>query len=190
MKAGKNPFRSAAIARLRYKMPKEKLEALAKDISSNGPRHSCIVGKEGTGKTTLLEDLEPHLQKQGLRTTWLKLTLESTHHQRKEALATVSALAESDCLLFDGGEVLNAFDWWHLKRSLRKSAGYLIATLHQQRNLPICHKTEPDLALAQSLVQELCEHDLEAIAKRAFEKSNGNMREVFRACYWACAKSY
>ena len=187
MRASENPFRSEAVARLRYRMPGPELEALAARVAKSMP-YSCLLGPEGTGKTTLMEDLEPLLEKQGLRIHWLRLTTESSKHERRAVLDALARANQKDCFLFDGGEILGAIHWWQIKRLLRKNACHMIATLHRSRNLPTLHQTLPDWELTKSMVKELCADDLEQVARCAFEASHGNVREVFRACYWACAQ--
>lgn len=188
MKAEQNPFRSSELAKLRYRMDRELSDTLLSRIRSDC-WHSTLVGPHGTGKTTLLEDLAHQLGEVGYALHWARLHLQSTAPERKECLSHLEQLnAESICL-FDGAEVLNTWQWYQVLRRARKNGFGLIATLHRRRRLPILFQTKPDFAMMRQLVHQLSgDERLESLAHKAFKQNNGNMREVFRACYWACAR--
>jgi predicted AAA+ superfamily ATPase len=187
MKANENPFRSTVIAELRYRIDRKSLLTIAQK-ALDADKHCCILGPEGTGKTTLLEDLEQELIHMGHETEWIRLNNDSTKAERNEALDRMIVAADSlKVILLDGGEVLTAFHWWKIRR-LRRCGMKVIATLHRSRGLMILHRTKPDWSVAMSLLRTLSNKELEDVAAEAFKESRGNMREVFRACYWACAR--
>lgn len=152
---------------------------------------SCLLGPKGTGKTTLLEDLEPLLQQRGFTAHWCRLTLDSSSRERSHAIAQLKQIGPNQVCLFDGAEVLNFWQWRRVCRSARTNGATLIATLHRKRGVPILLRTQPNWPLVHQFVRELsAEHyndELRDQAEQAFEISRGNMREVFRACYLALA---
>ena len=190
MKASANPFRSSRVEQLRYALGTNELEALVDRALHESC--SCLLGSKGTGKTTLLEDLEPLIQQRGIKTHWIRLTLESTKTDRAKAIAEIRSLNPRDVCLFDGAEVLNRWQWWRVCRTARSNGLTLIATLHHKRGVPILRRTQTDWALMEQFVRQLSgEHysdPLRAHAQQAFQASHGNMREVFRACYLALAQ--
>ncbi len=193
VKADENPFRASAVARLRYRMSAEAMDGVVARLREASWR-GCVRGPEGTGKTTLLEDLEPRLREAGLETRWARLTLESGRDARDDAVACATALRPGECLLFDGGEVLGRWSWHCLIRRARRSGGGLLATTHRRCALPAVFTTRTDEALALALARELAgalwDAALEANARAAFRRSGGDMREVFRAGYWHCAEKH
>ena len=190
MKASLNPFRSSMIETIRYRLEASALETLV-DHALNQPC-SCLLGAKGTGKTTLLEDLEPILQQRGFNTHWIRLNLDSTPHERKLVTNRLQSLKPKQVCLFDGAEVLNFLQWLRVCRIVRKCGLTLIATLHRQRGVPILRPTQPNWPLAHQLVRQLAgthySDPLHKSAEQAFNNSHGNMREVFRACYLALAQ--
>lgn len=190
MKASANPFRSSSVEQLRYALSTDELEALVDDALHESC--SCLLGPKGTGKTTLLEDLEPRIQQRGFKTHWIRLQLESTPADRAEAIAEIRNLSPQHVCLFDGAEVLNFWQWRRVCRTARSNGFTLIATLHRKRSVTILRRTQTDWPLMEQFVRQLSgEHYSDRLsdhAQRAFHSNHGNMREVFRACYLALAQ--
>lgn len=190
MKASANPFRSSCVDQLRYALPADTLEALVDHALSESC--SCLLGPKGTGKTTLLEDLDPHLQQRGRETHWIRLTLESTQADRAAAIAEIHSLGPQHACLFDGAEVLSFWQWRRACRTARSNGFTLIATLHRKRSVPILRHTQADWPLMEQFVRQLAgKHYSDQLlehAQQAFQANHGNMREVFRACYLALAQ--
>lgn len=191
MKARENPFRSDALAKLRYRLPEDALERLA-DRVQHGTCFSEITGPEGTGKTTLMEDLRARLQSRGCPTVWLRLTRDSSPGERRTAVRNLKRMDPEIIALFDGGEVLGRLNWIRLRHFLRRQSIRGVATLHRTRGLPLLHQTTQNLEVAESLVEELVGPEafrpLRPTVRETFTAHQGNLREVFRACYWVCAK--
>jgi ABC-type hemin transport system ATPase subunit len=189
MKASVNPFRSSQLAYIRYELSTQNLESLAQRALALSA--TCLLGVKGTGKTTLLEDLAEVIESRGQSVHWVRLSLSSSLRERAAALAKLEQLDTHSACFFDGGEVLSRWQWWRVCRAARAQGFVLIATLHQQRGLPILHQTQPNWPLAKRFVQELAgthySQALQVHAQQAFAISQGNMREVFRACYLALA---
>ena len=90
MRAHQNPFRSSNLEQIRYALDAAALDQMAE--SALRLRRSSVLGPKGTGKTTLLEDLEPHFQARGLATHWLRLNEDSSPQERTAAVHAVRAL--------------------------------------------------------------------------------------------------
>ena len=189
MKANSNPFRSSSVEQIRYALPPAQLEALIDRALTQ--TCSGLLGPKGTGKTTLLEDLESRIRQRGLNTYWIRLNLESTRPDRVGAIAQLKHLDAGQVCLFDGAEVLSWWQWRYVCRTIQKNGSTLIATLHRKRGVPVLLHTQPNWPLMNQFVQQLSGiHYSEALgryAEHAFEASDGNMREVFRVCYLALA---
>jgi energy-coupling factor transporter ATP-binding protein EcfA2 len=190
LKAKDNPFRSSRLEKIRYELPSDVLETLVDQALNESC--SCLLGPKGTGKSTLLEDLEPLLQQRGYTTHWIRLTLESPHEDHTAARVQVKQLGKGEVCLVDGAEVLSFVNWHRLCWLARKNQMTLIATLHRKRGVSILRRTQPDWALMQRFVRQLSgtyyTNQLNDHAQLAFQTSHGNMREVFRACYLALAR--
>lgn len=192
MKAAENPFRSSAIAKIRYRMSEVELAELAARAASAPFRQCCLLGPEGSGKTTLMEDLEPFLQAMGFEPRWISLQEEATRSERREALRRLGRYGPADVCLLDGGEVLTWWQWRQVGILARRRRFHLIATLHRERGLPVLRTHDTSWPLARELVKDLAgpefSLELEAAARQSYEATAGNLREVFRACYLFCAE--
>lgn len=187
MKASENPFRSVEVAKLRYRIGAPELQSMAMR-AIDADTACAILGPEGTGKTTLLEDLGEQLNRIGKSIVWHRLTNQSSNSERRAVVKRLIEARSDSIQLLDGGEVLGTRAWWLIRKATRRNLR-LIATLHRNRGLSILHGTEPNWDVARDLVHKLHQtDDILATARGAFEASGGNVREVFRACYWACAR--
>lgn len=191
MKADENPFRSSAVADLRYEIDSGARDALVARLERNHWR-ACILGPEGTGKTTLMEDLEAPVAARGKRVVWVRLSLDSRPPEVSRALAVIRELGPDDVVFLDGGEVLGWLRWWQVQRLVRVAGAGLLATVHLRRFLPVIHETRRDpnrvLDLARRLAGPHWSVDLAFVAEAACRDSRANAREVFRACYKYCAE--
>ena len=191
MKAHENPFRSSVVERIRYALAPDDLDQLARKALTL--RCCCLLGPHGTGKTTLLEDLEPIFKKRGRSSHWLCLNNTSSKDERDAAIEALRSLPTDRVFLFDGAEVLNLWQQFKLYYIVRRRKLALLATVHRKGPLPILYRTAPNWRLTRQLVRQLSnEHysaDLIEQAQLAFDSSGGNVREVFRACYWQLANN-
>lgn len=194
MKAQKNPFRSNLIAELRFAIEPTELAGLAHRILDK-PGGYALIGPHGTGKTTLLEDLDQRITQTPeveIEIRWIRLNQESSSHERKQALEQLLNPIAGIIYFLDGGEVLNVFDWWRIKRSLVHKQLRVTATLHKPNGITSLLQTSSDWTLALDCISKILgeapDKALRTVAKEAFKESNGNIRTTLRACYWEYAR--
>ncbi|GEM_PF-1981453 len=189
MKAQTNPFRSSRIAELRYYANTTSLQVMANRVIDSAGSYT-IVGPPGSGKSTLLEDFEPILRNQApdFSISWIHLNNESPKEQVTTAIQTIRNLSEEQILLLDGGEVVGKSQWRQIHRTLKKKSFRLITTLHKPnrsttlKNTNTCWDTA--LQCIADILKTKPDAPLVAAAHAAFKENDGNLREVFRACYW------
>ncbi len=186
MKARDNPFGSRQIERLGFRFPTgDGWPGLLDRLEKAGWR-GAIVGPHGTGKTTLLEQLTPHLVARGFRPRLLTLRAKSVAGDKQTVLAA-AALRAPDFLLLDGAEQLSAREWTTLDRAMHAAAGCVI-TLHRPARLPAVLETTSSPALLEDLTRELS-GSCEANAHRLFTQHEGNIRDCLRELYDRWARS-
>jgi hypothetical protein len=187
VKARENPFASHRIEALPYRFPDgDSWEGLLERLAAQNWR-GAILGPHGSAKTTLLEQIEPHLVERGFRPRRVTLRAAIDPLKRQESLASINSMAAPDFLLLDGAEQLTTKQWFSLQAGVVACAGCLI-TQHRTGRLQTVHSCEPNPELLNELVHELCEAWLpEGEAPRLFARYHGNIRECFRELYdrWA-----
>src|SRR5687768_9283988 len=82
MRARDNPFSTDRVLKIRYRPRGWTWDGLLARLASLDYR-AAIVGPEGRGKTTLLQDLEPHLTARGFGVKHLRLTRERPSFPRQ-----------------------------------------------------------------------------------------------------------
>lgn len=189
MRAHENPFRSSEIAKIRYRIEPERREVLLRRVLAE-PGFHAIVGRQGTGKTTLMEDLwRQHVESlpdvAGVR---VGLNRESSAALHRQTMRTVRGLGSGELLYFDGAEVVGRFRLAWMAGIVRRRGGHGIISLHRRRKgIPVLWETWADRAMMERLVGELYgrepDAELRKVAGEAFEAGKGNLREVFGACY-------
>lgn len=170
-----NPYTSDRILRLRYRPQTASWDDLYSRLHALNHR-AAIVGPEGTGKSTLLEDLEPHLSDKGFRTHRLRLNLEN---RRPPTEFWSQTFGQQDILLLDGAEVLSRPLWWRLRLQTRASG--LLITAHRPGFLPTLLETATSPQLLNELLGELGQTIPDA--ELLLHSCRGNIREAFRQLY-------
>lgn len=187
MLASQNPFRRSKIARLRYQISDQNIQALI-DRFQKSHCIGAILGPHGTGKSTLLEDLQLKLNSRGYITRHRRIH-EGISRQEKRALFADILNGDNSVFFLDGGENLGFASWFWLVCQVRMKGCRLLATTHKVSLLPTLHKTEVNkrlmLELTRLLADEHWDKCLENLALDIYQRYRGNMREVFRACYIA-----
>jgi hypothetical protein len=179
MKARDNPLATHRVLSVRYRPLDVTWSQLLARLERMNYR-AAIVGPKGTGKTTLIEDLAPHLAARGLTPHLFYLT----EDQRDLDLCRIRHLTERDVILLDGAEQLNALRWTLFRIASRDARG-LIVTQHCPGRFPtLLHtSTTPDL------LHEIASRLLGAQSPtpqrigRLFDTHRGNLREALRELY-------
>jgi hypothetical protein len=184
-KARDNPFAVDRVLQIRYRLEAESLDNLAERLETLNWR-AAIVGPEGTGKTTLLEDLSRHLvAQQGWRIRGARLSVEHPQFDRQWLHKFFAELGPHDIIAFDGAEQLSPRAWRSfLKRS--RHAGGLIITSHRPALLPTLLETRTSPAVLDFILDQLMPDmplALREEAERLFQIHHGNIRDVLRALY-------
>jgi hypothetical protein len=184
MKARTNPFRTDRVLRVRYRMRGETLEDLLGRLRKLDYR-GAIVGPKGTGKTTLLEDLEPALAALDFEIIRLRLDDRTRRFSRGFLNRFFSELSKRNVILFDGAEQMSRLEWRRFKlRS--KRAGGLVITSHRPGMLPTLRECATSAELLHDIIAELLGTESTTIrdtAARLHGKHNGNLREALRDMY-------
>lgn len=178
--ASDNPFAKERLETLSFRFPADdNWEALVARLSAQRWR-GAIVGPLGSGKTTALEQLVPHLEEKGFRPKIFTFRPEQSLFERQAALGEITALEASDFLLVDGADQLPTRNWLSVTNTGATCAG-LIITQPRGGRLPTVLSCEPTPSLLDSLVYELTEAWLpEGEATRLLTRYYGNVRECLR----------
>jgi hypothetical protein len=179
VKARDNPFATDRVLRIRYRPQGWTWEQLLARLAQLDYR-GAIVGPEGRGKTTLLEDLGERLRGLGFNVPYLRLTRERPRFERGFLRDFFASVSPRDVLLFDGAEQMGRFAWRSFVRRARRARG-LIITSHRTGLLPTLVECETNVPLLRDIVQDL--HPGQAGVEILFARHDGNVREALRELY-------
>lgn len=178
-----NPFASHRVESLTYRCRQVEVAELAGRIPELGGR-AAIVGGEGCGKTTLLNELAAVLPGDsvdvcipgGCRRPW---------PTARDQLPR--PVQPSHVILVDGAEQLGRLGWHLLLRAARP-ARCLVATLHTPGRLPTLIECRTDRRLLRDLFSELTPSDPLAFGlDDLYRRHGGDLRLCFRELYDAFA---
>ena len=184
MRARDNPFSTDRVLKIRYRPRGWTWEQLLDRLARLDYR-AAIVGPEGHGKTTLMEDLEPHLRAKGFNVKHLRLTRERPTFDRAWLRDFFAATGPNDVLLFDGAEQLTRLAWWRFRGMARKAGG-LVITSHCAGMLPTLVECETDPDLLDGIVRDLAPGRVDGAVEdtaELFARHRGNVREALRELY-------
>jgi hypothetical protein len=182
VKARDNPFATARVLRLRYRV--QSWPALLDRLAGFNYR-AAIVGREGSGKTTLLEDFAPRLEERGFAVLRLFVNRDTERAGPAVFGALRTNVTSRTIVLLDGAEQLSVLQWLRVRLITRRAAG-LVITSHRPGLLPTLMECRTSPELLGGLMHELLGDAAESYAARApalFLKHNGNLRDVLRAFY-------
>ena len=184
MLARDNPFSTDRVLRVRYRLHGLTWEQLLARLAHLRFR-AAIVGPDGTGKTTLLEDLESRLAALGFTPKPLRLDEDHPRFPPGFEREFFAQLRARDLILLDGAEQMSRWNWWRFQRRSLRGDG-LVITSHRFGMLP----TLLEARTSPELLAEVLEQLLDTAAQpgfnqtqRLFQKHRGNLRNVLRELY-------
>lgn len=144
-----------------------------------------IVGKHGTGKSTLLAVLIPALHSAGRKTLLVEL-----HDGQRCLPLDLDGQCRSkpfDLMIVDGYEQLSRWSRFRLKRLCRRRGWGLLAAVHESVGFAEIHRTAVSPELAEKVVEHLLAgqtppFDLGEISD-SFTRHHGNIREMLFDLY-------
>lgn len=184
MKPHQNPFRVERIDALGFRPQGASWSELLVGLEALRFR-AAIVGADGTGKTTFLEDLARRLPLLGLRPVVRVLKPDSTRGEVREVIRAAHQAKREAVLLIDGADHLKRLDWWRLSRAARRAGGLVIAS-HRAGLLPTLIETRTNAELLAELVRELAPGLADRLAPELpalLDRHHGNVRDALRALY-------
>lgn len=183
-----NPFASAAIDSIPFRFARGDWQDNLSRLAQLG-YHGAIVGPKGTGKTTLLEQLQVKLQNcTDNEIFWVRIPFERCDHGR--LMSTLSKKKKANAiLLVDCSERLSLANRIRLK-CFPRAPGGLVVTCHRKSSLPVwvhCRSTPESL---QHVLSQLTSHldstlqdELSSDAAMELARRGENIREVLRTLY-------
>jgi hypothetical protein len=187
MKARENPFGSHLLERLAYRFPGhlswEGVLARLEELNYCG----SIVGRHGSGKTLLLEQLAPRLQEKGFEPVFFRLSSESSMRDKERLTESLRKVVKPGFILLDGAEQLSTRFWLPVRAAASQAAGFVV-TVHRVSRLPTLIECETSVPLLQELVQELAGAEIPTVeADLMLVRHHGNIRDCLRELYdrWA-----
>ena len=182
MRARDNPFAADRVLSIRYEFPEGQAGVLLARLERLGYR-AAIVGPHGTGKTTLLEDLEKPLARLGFRVRHLRLDAEHGRFSRGCLSQLAATLDARDFVCLDGAEQLDRMRWMMFRWRTRRAGGVLI-TSHRPGLLPTLIECTTSPELLDRIVRRLAPPTGGLRAPTdLFARHQGNLREALRELY-------
>jgi hypothetical protein len=176
--ASENPFRSEKLLRIRYHLSEEDWESALQRLERMQFKGG-ILGPPGTGKTTLLEELERRLNEAGRAVVFVRLGHGGTWREAVEA-------GKHAIVLCDGleGSSNPLRLWWRVQQS-RRFKGF-VASFHYISPLPVWIRCRTSPRLLAEIGAELLgctAAEVEPRAEVLYKKHQGNIREALREWY-------
>lgn len=154
VRARDNPFAAHRLEALAYRLPAGTSWDDLLERFDHLDRRAALVGPEGRGKTTLLEQLGARLEARGSRLRRVILRRGERRLTGRGRRRPVGAVAPGDLLLVDGAQELGPWSWRRLRWAAR-SAGGLLVTSHRPGRLPTLLRCRSSPRLLEELVAEL-----------------------------------
>jgi hypothetical protein len=172
IRARDNPFATDRVLQIRYRLRETSWDDLLARLAALQYR-AAIVGPQGTGKTTLLEDLAARLVARGLQVLQCR------------APNIPASFDDVDVVMVDSAELLTWRRWRQL--CWRTRGRGLIITAHRTGRLPTLRRCETDSGLLDellaALVPALPATVRVSLADELHATHAGNLRASLRDCY-------
>jgi hypothetical protein len=184
MRARDNPFAATRVLSIRYEFPQGQAGTLLARLERLRYR-AAIVGPHGTGKTTLLEDLEKPLARLGFRVTRLRLDAGHRRFPRRRLSQWAATLDARDLVCLDGAEQLDGVRWMMFRWRTRRAGGLLI-TSHRPGLLPTLIECTTSPELLDGIMSRLAPKTggvRTPTPEDLFARHHGNLRDALRELY-------
>lgn len=190
MRARDNPFATERVHTIRYRPQGATFNGLLARLRELNYR-AAIIGPDGAGKTTLMEDLDRALVEQGIRTR--SVFVNDTSPLSDPACRRLLAeLNRDELLLLDGADLVPRSAWSLLKRHTITHAHGLVVTSHRPGLLPTLVECTTSLSLLRDIAHELHPSNRpipDESLQSLFHRHQGNIRNCLRELYDLCARS-
>lgn len=184
MRACDNPFSTDRVLEVRYQPQGKSWDELLQRLATLKYRAE-ITGAEGSGKTTMLEDLEVKLRDLGHSPVLIRLRQDDGSATFPSLRHLLGLLNRRNMLLFDGAEQLSFFLWRYLKIRSKAFAG-LVITAHTQGRLASLIHSETSTDILEGILEELLGEgigELKIPLESLYHSHQGNLRDALRCCY-------
>ncbi|MCE5303481.1 MAG: hypothetical protein LLF97_10285 [Planctomycetaceae bacterium] len=163
------------------------LEGLLDRLRQNDWRGE-IVGRHGSGKSSLLASLLPSIEFTGRTVAFVEL-----HDGQRRLpldLRADARLHPPAILAIDGFEQLSRWQRWSIRRFCRRRSLGLVVTSHASVGLPPLYQTQVGPQLAERVVAELLGRRPWPVSReqlgRLLARHDGDLRETLFALYDFC----
>lgn len=186
LQSQRNPFRTRRIkpGAISYLFDEHSSAAVLVERLQAHQWRGQIIGPHGSGKTTLLASLLPTCVEQGRSIQ--RFTLHDRQRRLPFRWIDCNGWDAKTLIVIDGYEQLGWASRIQLQLLVRKQKCGLLVTTHGRVSLPVLFRTTASIALTQEIVQQLVSSDSqihEDDVARAFDRCDGNVREVLLALY-------
>lgn len=186
MRAFDNPFKVDRVSAIRYRPLQTTFDEIMDRLDTMDYR-AAIVGPEGGGKTTLLEDLQHALERRGRRTRMVFVN-DTSPLDRSSRAQLFARLRPDEIVLLDGADAIGYAMWFSLRRRILSQAAGLIITAHRPGRLPTLIRCTTTPELLANIVHDLLpqgasDEDLQQL----YHHHQGNIRNCLRTLYDHCA---
>ncbi len=179
--AKNNPFATDRILQIRYMPQTCTWDELLSRLESLHYR-AAIVGSDGTGKTTLIEDIARRLTEHGLSCRSIFVTMDIPAPSGK-----INEILEGEAfnvLLIDGADHLKRFVWHRIKRKVNRRNMGLVITSHKPHMLPTLIECSTTPRLLKEIVAGLSRQTANTEPmENLFRRHRGNIRNALRELY-------
>ena len=183
-----NPFASEHLARIPFRFEEG-------DWNSNLARlrkldyRAAIVGPHGSGKSTLISELESRIASQTSATPYL-LVIPANRDEHTDVIETaLTHAAEGKVLLVDGIERVSLRQKFRLFRGTVGRGGLVVTSAYPMRLPPFTLTTWVKTATSELLLDyvlselQMASPDVRAAGQESYEKNRGNIGRVLEELY-------